>query len=525
MIRTIISLLTLLLCQFSFSQGFKVKNFEQNINDGSAFHAPLDTEGYPCGLIKVRTDNPDLRFFGSIVGKVENKTNEYWVYVPRFSKELKVYHPNFLPLVIPFAEYGIEISSKATYVLTLDETKYKKEKAGVTIIVKPEDAELCIDDIVINNTTDNGLYQLYLPKGEHICKFTKVGYRPNVQVIQTGKTLQNISVELENVMAELEIKCKTTSAEIYIDGELIGNGMWNGKILAGKHIIVARQLNYDTITETITLEEKESRLLTIPALKRSMGMIHIETNPTNLPVLIDGEEVGLSPCDVDVISGVHHISCNAYGFVPYRIDVNIEQKQDILINMDYCEGELKKLYQNAYKGEPDAIYCCISTSLSKEDYKQALFWKERHPHKDGVINYKVSDENIDEYWFFQNHIINWILAYCSWGNPEKALELSNDKDYTRGWEPLQWFGALDIIGDAFYKEKKYDKAICCYEKAREYVESPNEMEKIGDCYNAIGETQKAISIYKKCLDSYYYEKRVRQKLIEIENNSHIQNIK
>ena len=60
-----------------FCQGFKVKEFKQNINDGSAFHAPLDSLGNPCGLIKVRTDNPDLHFCGSIVGEVENKRNEY----------------------------------------------------------------------------------------------------------------------------------------------------------------------------------------------------------------------------------------------------------------------------------------------------------------------------------------------------------------------------------------------------------------------------------------------------------------
>jgi len=51
--RYLLSFLILLLCQLSFAQGFKVKGFEQNINDGSAFHAPLDAEGHPCGLIKV----------------------------------------------------------------------------------------------------------------------------------------------------------------------------------------------------------------------------------------------------------------------------------------------------------------------------------------------------------------------------------------------------------------------------------------------------------------------------------------
>ena len=69
----------------SFSQGFKVKEFKQIINDGSAFHAPMDEDGHPCGLIKVRTDDPSLKFKGNVIGEVENKTNEYWVYIMRQS--------------------------------------------------------------------------------------------------------------------------------------------------------------------------------------------------------------------------------------------------------------------------------------------------------------------------------------------------------------------------------------------------------------------------------------------------------
>ncbi len=53
--------------QSIYAQGFKIKEFKQNINDGSAFHAPMDAEGHPCGLIRVRTDNTELKFRGNIV--------------------------------------------------------------------------------------------------------------------------------------------------------------------------------------------------------------------------------------------------------------------------------------------------------------------------------------------------------------------------------------------------------------------------------------------------------------------------
>ena len=131
--------------------------------------------------------------------------NEYWVYLPQRSKMLTIIHPNFIPFSITMEDYAISVSPKATYILSLEETKYKKEKTGVTITVKPEDAALYVDDILIDNGGGNGYYQLFLPKGEHICRFIKPGYNSNVQFVQTGKTSQTISVELESVMAELDV--------------------------------------------------------------------------------------------------------------------------------------------------------------------------------------------------------------------------------------------------------------------------------------------------------------------------------
>ena len=55
----------------AFAQGFNVKEFKQNMSDGSAFRAPMDSLGHPCALIKVRSDNAYLHFKGGVVGRVE----------------------------------------------------------------------------------------------------------------------------------------------------------------------------------------------------------------------------------------------------------------------------------------------------------------------------------------------------------------------------------------------------------------------------------------------------------------------
>lgn len=497
-------------CLLSFSQGFKVKVFKQNVNDGSAFHAPLDADGHPCGLIKIRSDNPELQFKGNILGDVENKMNEYWVFVSQGSKSLTVCHPNFIPFVITYADYSIEISSKATYVLTLEETKFKKEKTGLTIVVKPENADLYIDDVFIDNLSGNGFYQLYLPKGEHICKLSKAGYRTNVQVVQTGKAAQNINVELESMMAELEVKCKTATAEIFIDSELKGNGIWRGKILAGEHKIEVRQQNFNTHSQIVNLEEKENKAIVVPELKRSMGKILIETVPSNLPVMVDGKSVGISPCTIDIETGKHYVSSEFYGLVPYRSEFEIENDiiKTLSVNMQYKEGLMSEDYKKAYQGNLNAILGLVCEVSTHGNYEEAFYWINKHPQHDYLISHWTSywkSKNDDEtpygYWNAQ-----WIEIYSVLGYPEKALEL-----YPIAKADEEGCGGLfmsdlnmNYIGEAFLKKKEYDKAIQCFEKADNYG-----YEGLGDCYVAKGDKQRAAIYYKKCLSLDYYDERNR----------------
>ena len=516
--RYLLNFLILLLCQLSFAQGFKVKGFEQNMNDGSAFHAPLDAEGHPCGLIKVRSDNVGLKFKGDIVGEVENKTNEYWIYLPQGCRSLFIMHPNFLPMSVEFSSYGIEIVPKATYILTLSEEKFKKEKCGLVATVKPETAYLYINDVFVENLSGNGFYQLYLPKGDYVCRMEQKGYRPNVQVVSVGKATQNLSVELESVMAELEVKCKTGTAELYIDGELKGNGFWKGSIFAGEHKIEARQPNFESSSQTISIAEKESRTVVIPELKRSMGRIRIETIPSMIPVAVDGKDVGLSPCTIDIESGKHYVSCKSYGIEQTRseLEVNSGKTETVTLKVQYSDGVFKDSYKKAYECSLKDILVLTIEAGRHRNYEEAFFWINRHPQKDYLIQHwtsywhnKTDEESIYGYWQF-----NWIEMYSLAGNPEKALELypiaKREEESNGGIFSGDLY--MRYIGEAFLRKKEFDKAIPCFEKAEK-----DGYEGLGDCYSAKGNKQLAACYYRKCLNLDYHDgkKRVEKKLKDI----------
>jgi tetratricopeptide (TPR) repeat protein len=430
--RTIFVILIALMPLTCYCQGFKVKEFKQNINDGSAFHAPLDSLGNPCGLIKVRTDNPDLHFCGSIVGKVENKQNEYWVYLVKGSNQMEVSHPNYLPLHIEFNAFGIDkIDSKSTYVLTLLESKYKKEKCGLTITVKPENAQLFIDDIAIDNLSSNGFYQLYLPKGEYVYRVAHDGYRPVIQTIASGKGSLNLSVELESVMANLQIKCKTETAEILVDGELKGNGYWSGDVLPGPHKIEARQSNFISQIQQISLEEKENRIVSVPELMRSKGKLNISTNLPNMRVMLDGEFVGISPCEVETETGEHYVSCDAYGCLPYRSNVNVNSEDiaNVVIKLEFdSNNSFAEYYPKAYQGDIESMSVLAVNRMLKnwhsgaENIEEAVYWRERI-------------EKIDSHYFDDDEL-----------------------------DAESWLWTYEDLGDKYAEKGEKEKAIKCYQK-------------------------------------------------------------
>lgn len=103
------------------AQDIIVKSFELSLSDLSASTmSRLDENSIPCSLLKVATINKNVQFIGNVVGAVENKTNEYWVYLKSGSEKITISSPSFSQITILFSDYEIEpLLSKRTYNMTL----------------------------------------------------------------------------------------------------------------------------------------------------------------------------------------------------------------------------------------------------------------------------------------------------------------------------------------------------------------------------------------------------------------------
>ena len=103
----------------ALAQKLTVESFKLASSDLTAQTQPRkDLNDRNCALIKVGIGLQGVQFEGGIMGNVENKTGEYWVYMPQGNRQLKVKHANYAPVMVTFADYGVEkLESNRTYEL------------------------------------------------------------------------------------------------------------------------------------------------------------------------------------------------------------------------------------------------------------------------------------------------------------------------------------------------------------------------------------------------------------------------
>lgn len=121
--RYLLLLLTLISCiSFGFAQKLQVESFKLVENDLSAQTQPRkDLNDKNCALIKVQFVGTISEAEGNVVMPLVKRGNETWVYMPQNSRHLKVFSKNYLPVMVTFADFGIEkLGCNRTYVLVLN---------------------------------------------------------------------------------------------------------------------------------------------------------------------------------------------------------------------------------------------------------------------------------------------------------------------------------------------------------------------------------------------------------------------
>lgn len=472
------------------SQGFEVAKVEESISGTDAFHAPIGKNGVPCGLVKVKSTISDLSFSGQIVGNIENKTNEYNIYMERGATHLVISRPNVLPAMINFPDFGIDsVVSKATYNVQVKNIKLNPKTNIVSIDVKPRFAKVYIDDMPISTEiSDDGHYQILLSKGSHVCRFEAVGYVPYVQGINVGKDNQNLFVELESQLSDLDVYSQTPLASIYINDSLMGKGSWKGKLTSGCYKIEIKKEGYVSHSQSIILEKNDTRSIVVPELNRKKNKTMIETNPIPFwSAYIDGFRIQKFPIDIEV--GEHQLLLQSFGCDTIRRNISIVEDKENKFVYDFTFKN--KFYEKAYQGDMEIMMALAENKLhfgkNDVDIQEGKFW----------LSMILSDiESIDTAFLSRHYledsdrkaditkIIGHVMSSSYYKNYLVLFELFTNKHVK------DYKNALVIIDKCKGIENDFDGTFCCI---------------IGDACVKIDRKRDALMWYNRCLKSSTYE--------------------
>ena len=117
-------IVSMLLCLGTFAQKLSVESFYLAATDISAqTQQRKDLNDEPCALVKVQFVGDILDVEGNVIQPLAKKNYETWVYLTHGSRQIQVTAKNHLPLMIKFADYGVEsVEKNRTYVLVLSQS-------------------------------------------------------------------------------------------------------------------------------------------------------------------------------------------------------------------------------------------------------------------------------------------------------------------------------------------------------------------------------------------------------------------
>ena len=342
------------------AQEATVKRVEMTPTDLSASkYARFDNNGEACALVRVEVIADNVEFFGNVIQPVEHKTGDYWVYMVGGTKMLQIKSPSFLPLMINFADYGIDaLMPKMTYVITLSlpaaaaAQPQQSATSGLNYLImniSPANARVTVDGT--EREVRDGKAKIVLRHGTYSYHVEAPGYLPEDGQVTVGNERVERTVTLRSTKGTLAVSTTTPSTEIYVNGERVGTGTWRGELLPDTYAVEGRLPGYRNAEQLVTLTTGQTATITFPALTPITGSLNVDYEPMGASISIDGAARGTSPAIFDdLLVGTHSVTISADGFDPQTLTATITEGQltDLTGKLDKATSQQEIDETNSY---------------------------------------------------------------------------------------------------------------------------------------------------------------------------------
>ena len=224
--RILFLILSLLLSFGASAQKLAVESFSLAASDISAQTQPRkDLNDAPCALVKVQFVGDILNVNGNVILPLLKEDYETWVYLTHGSRQMQVTAKNYLPLMIKFADYGVEsVEKNRTYVLVLNQMGMSSNPADVSTTASTVSVSPVQVPAVPSNTISDDV--ITIPVKDGICiEMVKV---------EAGTFMMGATSEMKNPYDdEKPVHQVTLTNDYYMGKYEVTQALW--QVVMGKN--------------------------------------------------------------------------------------------------------------------------------------------------------------------------------------------------------------------------------------------------------------------------------------------------
>ena len=341
--RFLFTFFSILFCFTLHAQELTVKSFSESKSDLSARTYPrMDNNDKPCALVKVQLASAGAVVEGSVIGKVEYKTSEYWVYMPRGSKRLTVKLEGYLPLPVEFNA----LESSTTYVLTISgvvnnggQTQEVRTRTGWIILdSEPQGASVYINNEYVGNTPLDNYKQAY---GTYSYRLEMPNYHNLDGTLELNASRYEKTFKLAPAFGSIAIS-GISGATVLLDGKQTGKTTpcTLTEVASGQHTITLQKAKYAPRQLTAQVQDGQTTSLTAN-LDARFAMLTINTLQ-GAQIYVDGTQMGTSKYTEGLMEGYHDIEARLahHKTASRQVQVTAGQPQTITLNPTPIYGSL-----------------------------------------------------------------------------------------------------------------------------------------------------------------------------------------
>lgn len=175
-----------------------------------------------------------------------------------------------------------------------------------------------------------------LGEGPHSLRLIKDGYYVFSQSfdIENNKTAV-IEAGMKSSFSSVRLVPENENDLVSLNDKEIGKGVWEGHIDPGRHIVKVEREGFQPQILAIEVIEGESKSFELPALLPYLGILSIQTVPSNASVYVDGELLGNSPLRTSKLGiGKHSVTVEMEGYRSQTRAVELDKDEESALKFE-----------------------------------------------------------------------------------------------------------------------------------------------------------------------------------------------